>query len=636
VSLVTLRDIHLAFGGPPILDGATLQIEEGDRLCLLGRNGTGKSTLLKLLAGELPPDGGEIMRRQGLRISLVSQESPPDLSGPVFDVVAGGMGEAAELLAEYHHVGIRLAAEGGDDLLKRLEEIHKILEETGGWRLHQEVERILGRLSLDPDADFSTLSGGTRRRALLARALVAAPDILLLDEPTNHLDIETIVWLEEFLLREVKTILFVTHDRAFARRMANRVAELDRGTLFAFSCGYDSFVERREALLEAETVRRAQFDRKLSQEEAWIRQGIKARRTRNEGRVRALKKMREERRQRREQVGTVRMQLQEAERSGSLVAEAEGVCFAYDETPVIRDFSTMIMRGDRVGIIGPNGSGKSTLLRLLLGELQPQSGEIRLGSRREVLYFDQMREQLDPDRTVQENVGEGNDTLIINGRQRHVIGYLQDFLFPPERARSPVRILSGGERNRLLLAKLFTKPSNVLVMDEPTNDLDAETLDLLEDLLLEYSGTLLLVSHDRDFLNNVVTSTLAIGKDGRVSEYVGGYDDWLRQTAAEAPVAVAAPGPAERKKERPVAEKPRKLTFKELRELEALPDRIGALEQEIESLHASLADPDFYRTAGGEVARLTSRLGELERELEELYRRWEELEQIDGTAQKNI
>ncbi|NMC74767.1 MAG: ATP-binding cassette domain-containing protein, partial [Geobacteraceae bacterium] len=529
MSLIALHNIQLAFGGPPILDGAGLQIEEGDRLCLLGRNGAGKSTLLKLLAGEIPPDNGEIMRRQNLRVSLVSQESPPDLSGSVFDVVAAGMGDAAELLAEHHHVGIRLAAEGGDDLLRRLEEIHKALEESGGWRKHQEVERVLGRLSLDPEADFSSLSGGTKRRALLARALVAAPDILLMDEPTNHLDIDTIVWLEEFLLKEVRTFLFVTHDRAFARRMANRVAELDRGRLFAFACGYDAFMERREALLEAEISRQALFDKKLAQEEAWIRQGIKARRTRNEGRVRALLKMREERSQRRERPGSAAIQLQEAERSGRLVAEVEGVSFAYGGKPVIRDFSTTILRSDRIGIIGPNGSGKTTLLRLLLGELQPQSGEIRLGTRREVLYFDQMRDQLDPDRTVQENVGEGNDTIVINGRPRHVIGYLQDFLFPPERARSPVRILSGGERNRLLLAKLFTKPSNVLVMDEPTNDLDAETLDLLEDLLLEYSGTLLLVSHDRDFLNNVVTSTLSIGPDGRVREYVGGYDDWLRQ-----------------------------------------------------------------------------------------------------------
>lgn len=632
MSLIALRDIRIAFGGPPVLDGATLQIEEGDRICLLGRNGTGKSTLLKLLSGELTPDGGEIMRRQGLRISLVSQESPPDLAGSVFDVVAAGMGDAAKLLAEYHHVGIRLSSAGDDNLLKRLEEIHKTLEETGGWHMHQEVERVLGRLSLDPDAEFSNLSGGTKRRVLLARALVAVPDILLLDEPTNHLDIDTIVWLEEFLLREVKTFLFVTHDRTFARRMANRVAELDRGTLFAFSCGYDSFVERREALLEAEISGTAQFDKKLAQEEAWIRQGIKARRTRNEGRVRALKKMREERRRRRERIGTARIQLQEAERSGKLVAEAENVSFAYDGAPVIRDFSTIILRGDRVGIIGPNGSGKSTLLRLLLGDLQPQEGTIHLGTRREVLYFDQMRDQLDPDRTVQENVGEGNDTLIINGRPRHVIGYLQDFLFSPERARSPVRILSGGERNRLLLAKLFTRPSNVLVMDEPTNDLDAETLDLLEDLLLEYSGTLLLVSHDRDFLNNVVTSTLSIDKDGSVREYVGGYDDWLRQSTAEMAASEPPPSPAPKERTRPQTDKPRKLSFKEERELEALPETISCLEKEVADIHGQLADPEYYRTAGAEVAQLTERLKELENELEAAYLRWEELEEVGGNG----
>jgi ATP-binding cassette subfamily F protein uup len=630
VSLVSLRDIHLAFGGPPLLDGVSLQIEEGERLCLLGRNGTGKSTLLKLLAGELPPDGGEIIRRQGLRISLVSQESPTDLAGTVFEVVAGGMGDATALLAEYHQVSHRLALEGGDELLNRLETLHKALEDSGGWRLHQEVERVIGRLTLDADAQFATLSGGTRRRVLLARALVSAPDILLLDEPTNHLDVDTIVWLEEFLLKEIKTFLFVTHDRAFARRMANRVAELDRGRLFAFSCTYDAFVERREALLEAEVARQALFDRKLAEEEAWIRQGIKARRTRNEGRVRALKKMREEMRERRDRTGTAKMQLQEADRSGRLVAEADSVSFAYDGRPILRELSTTIMRGDRVGIIGPNGSGKTTLLRLLLGELQPCSGQIRLGTRREVLYFDQMREQLDPDATVAENVGEGNDTIVINGRQRHVIGYLQDFLFTPERARSPVSILSGGERNRLLLAKLFTKPSNVLVMDEPTNDLDAETLELLEDLLIEYSGTLLLVSHDREFLNNVVTSTLVLGNDARVREFVGGYDDWLRQSAEQAPPTVRTPPSAPRQKQRQETDKPRKLTFKEQRELEELPDRIGELEEEIGALHCRLADPEIYRTAGAEVARHTSRLDTLERELAAAYRRWEELEEMNG------
>ena len=629
MSLLALRNIQLSFGGPPLLDGINLQIEEGDRLCLLGRNGTGKSTLLKILAGDLPPDSGEIIRQQGLRTAVVIQESPPSLTGTVFDVVAGGMGDAADLLAEYHHVSIRLATERSDDLLKTLEKLHKSLEDSGGWSLHQEVERVLGRLDLDPEAEFSLLSGGTKRRALLARALVSQPDILILDEPTNHLDINTIIWLEEFLLKEVKTFLFVTHDRAFARRMANRVAELDKGRLYVFSCGYDTFIERREALLEAEISRQALFDKKLAQEEAWIRQGIKARRTRNEGRVRALKKLREERRNRREKIGSVKMQLQEAERSGNLVVEAEAVSFSYDSKPVISNLSTTIMRGDRVGIIGPNGSGKTTLLRLLLGELEPQSGEIRLGTRREVLYFDQLREQLDPEQTVQENVGEGNDTVLINGRPRHIIGYLQDFLFSPERARSPVRILSGGERNRLLLAKLFTKPSNVLVMDEPTNDLDAETLDLLEELLADYTGTLLLVSHDRDFLNNVVTSTLVLGESGQIREYVGGYDDWLRQSAP----APTAPAPAKlpeppKEKSRGEQDKPRKLSFKEQRELETLPDRIAALEAELALLHEKLADPEFYRNAGADVAQFTARLHAVENELEGAYARWEELEAL--------
>ncbi|MBI2353765.1 MAG: ATP-binding cassette domain-containing protein [Deltaproteobacteria bacterium] len=627
MALISLRNITLAFGGPPLFDGINLQIEPGDRLCLLGRNGSGKSTLLKLIDGELPPEGGEIQRQQGLRVALVSQEISQGVEGSVFDVVASGMGNAAALLAEYHHVAHQLALDGDEELLGRLEALQHALEETGGWSLHQEVERVLKRLQLDADADFSALSGGTKRRVLLAKALVAAPDILMLDEPTNHLDIETICWLEEFLLKNVRTVLFVTHDRAFARRLSNRIAELDRGRIYAFNCGYDQFVERREALLEAEITRQALFDRKLAREEVWVRQGIKARRTRNEGRVRALKKLREERRQRRERQGTARIQLHEAERSGALVVEAEGVSFAFDGRPVIKDFTATIIRGDRVGIIGPNGSGKTTLLRLLLGELTPQSGAIKLGSRQEVLYFDQMREQLDLEKSVQENVGEGNDTLVINGRPRHIIGYLQDFLFSPERARSPVGILSGGERNRLLLAKLFSKSSNILVMDEPTNDLDAETLDLLEDLLMEYSGTLLLVSHDREFLNNVVTSTLVLGGNGEVREFVGGYDDWLRQAAVETSAASTAAMPVQ-EKARPQKERPRKLSFKEERELEALPELIAALEEEQERLHTRLSDPEFYKSAGSEVAVLNARLSELEWELAGAYARWEELEAL--------
>jgi len=627
VALLNLRDITLAFGGPRLFDGINLQVEPGDRLCLMGRNGTGKSTLLKLIAGDLTPESGDIQRQQGLKVASVSQEVPLGLAGSVFDVVASGMGNAAELLAEYHRVAHRLATEGSEALLAELEALQHRLEESGGWSLHQEVERVLNRLSLDADAQFAALSGGTKRRVLLARALISSPDILILDEPTNHLDIDTIVWLEEFLFRQVKTLIFVTHDRAFARRVANRVAELDRGRLYSFTCGYDEFVERREALLEAEITRRAEFDKKLAREEAWIRQGIKARRTRNEGRVRALKKLREEYRQRRDRVGTAKVQLQEADRSGALVAEVEKVTFGYGGQPIIRDFSATIMRGDKVGIIGPNGSGKTTLLRLLLGELEPQAGTIKLGTRREVLYFGQMREQLDLDKSVQENVGEGNDTVTVGGKPRHVIGYLQDFLFSPERARSPVSILSGGERNRLLLAKMFTKPANVLVMDEPTNDLDAETLDLLDDLLVEYAGTLLLVSHDREFLNNVVTSTLVLEGGGVVKEYVGGYDDWLQQRTAAQPAALAAARPAA-EKAKPQKEKPRKLSFKEQQELDGLPDRIAVLEEEQAGLHARLADPEFYKSAGAEVATVNARLAALEQELEAAYQRWDELESL--------
>jgi ATP-binding cassette subfamily F protein uup len=594
----------------------------------MGRNGAGKSTLLRLIAGEFPQEGGVIQRQQGVRLSSVWQDIPQDLNGKVFDIVAAGMGEAALLLSEYHDLAHQLALESGSGLMEELEKLQHRLEESGGWTLNQEVERVLGRLSLDPDAEFSALSGGTKRRVLLARALVSSPDILLLDEPTNHLDIDTIIWLEEFLLKSVKTLVFVTHDRAFARKIANRTAELDRGRIFAFSCGYDQFTERREALLEAEITRQALFDKKLAEEEAWIRKGIKARRTRNEGRVRALKAMREEYRQRQERQGAAKMKLQEAARSGALVAEAENISFGYDGQQVISGFSTMIMRGDRIGIIGPNGSGKTTLLKLLLGELQPESGEMKLGTRREVLYFDQMRQQLDLSASVQDNVGEGNDTVTVGGKQRHVIGYLQDFLFSPERARTPVHILSGGERNRLLLAKLFTKPSNVLVMDEPTNDLDAETLELLEDLLSEYSGTLLLVSHDREFLNNVVTATLAFEGGGRISANVGGYDDWLR-TSAQSKAAVSEPKVV-KEKSKAEKEKPRKLTFKEERELEGLPERIAALEEEQTALHARLADPEFYKSAGAGITIVNERLAALEAELEQVYIRWEELENLKG------
>jgi len=627
LSLLSLQNITLSFGGPPIFDNLTFQIEPGDRLCLMGRNGSGKSTLLKLLSGELAQDAGEIHRQQGVKIATLPQEAPPDLAGNVFDIVAAGMGDAARLLSDYHHLVQRMAVDADEGLLEELEKLQHLLEESGGWSLHQEVERLLDRLALPADAEFTTLSGGTKRRVLLARALISSPDLLILDEPTNHLDIDTIKWLEELLQKSSATLVFVTHDRAFARRLANRIAEMDRGRIYAFACGYDQFVERREALLDAEITRQALFDKKLAAEEVWVRQGIKARRTRNEGRVRALKALREEYRQRRDRQGTATMQLQEASRSGALVAELENVSFGYGDSAIIRDFSTTVMRGDRIGIIGANGSGKTTLLRLLLGELSPDSGEIRLGTRREVLYFDQLRDQLDLAATVQENVGEGNDTVTINGRQRHVIGYLQDFLFSPERARTPVHILSGGERNRLLLAKLFTKPANVLVMDEPTNDLDAETLELLEDLLGEYAGTLLLVSHDREFLNNVVSRTIALEGDGRVSDNVGGYDDWLR-FAAELKASPAAKAEKGGERSRAEKEKPRKLSFKEERELEGLPALIAGLEAEQAALHARMVDPEVYRSGKGEVNAINERLALLEKDLELLYIRWEELESV--------
>jgi ATP-binding cassette subfamily F protein uup len=588
MALLSLRDIRVAFGGPPLLDGASLQVEPGDRICLLGRNGTGKSTLLKVVNGEIAPDEGEIVRQQGVTVALVPQEIPPGLSGTVHEVVSGGSGMAAE--------------------------------------------KAISRMGLSPGADFGTLSGGMRRRALIARALARESDILLLDEPTNHLDIDGIAWLENFLLREARTLLFVTHDRMFLRKLATRIVELDRGRLRDWACDYDTYLERREADLAAETAQRARFDKRLAEEETWIRRGVKARSTRNEGRVRALERMREERRERRDRVGTVRMQAQRSVPSGRLVVEARVVVVGYGDRPVLRDFSTTILRGDRVGVIGPNGSGKTTLLRVLLGELSPRTGTVRLGTRLTVAYTDQLREGLDEERTVAENLADGGDTVTVNGRPRHVIGYLQDVLFSPDRARSPVRVLSGGERNRLQLAKLFTKPFNLLVLDEPTNDLDIETLDLLEYLLLEYPGTLLLVSHDRAFLNNVVTSTLVIAADGSVAEYVGGYDDWLTQRGEGVPPGTETT-PSPRENPRPKREGPRKLSFRERRELSELPGRIrdaeteiAALEAERDELQRSMADPAFYRQAGARVAQGRARLEAVQTGIEEAYHRWESLE----------
>lgn len=628
MSLLGLRDIHLSFAHPPLLDGISLSIEDGERICLIGRNGEGKSTLLRILAGELAPDEGECVLRRGARVSRLEQTVPEDLAGTVFEVVADGLGEIADLVKEYHAAGAALGEAVDERALARLAQAQQALEQLGGWQVQQRVETILSRMTLDGEVEFASLSGGMKRRVLLARALAGDPDLLLLDEPTNHLDIEAIAWLEEFLLSWCGTLVFITHDRGFLRCLATRIVELDRGGLRDFPGDYDIYLRRREALDHAEAGERARQERLLKQEEAWIRQGIKARRTRNEGRVRRLQALREEARARRARQGMARIALNSGERSGRLVCKLEDVDYAWGGRMVIRGIGTTILRGDRVGIIGPNGCGKSTLLNLMLGRLQPDRGQIRQGSRLEIAYFDQLREQLDLDRTVQDNVAGGSDKVVVNGREQHVISYLADFLFPPARARQSVRALSGGERNRLLLARLFTRPFNLLVMDEPTNDLDLETLELLEERLLEFDGTLLLVSHDRDFLDNVVTSTLVFEGGGRIGEYVGGYSDWLQQR----PVPSSTKGESEQgalvrevKHER--AGRPRKRSYKEQRELDVLPDRIEQLEAELDEVQQQLSDPAVYEQMGADgLAGLGERLKTLEESLEVAYARWEELE----------
>jgi ATP-binding cassette subfamily F protein uup len=532
MALIGIRDLCWGFGDPPLLENITLQIEKGERVCLVGRNGVGKTSLLKLLSGEMLPDSGDIWRQQGITVSVLDQDVPSGFDQTIFDVVAGGFGEKGRTLVEYHRICKKLETAddgGGSKLMKTQDALRHRLDAENGWELLRRVESILSRTGLDPEKKFTDLSAGLKRRALLARALALEPDLLLLDEPTNHLDIDSIIWMEEYLLRNVATLVFVSHDRVFLKKMATRIIELDRGRLDSYHCDYETYQERRQASAEAEERQNGVFDKKLAQEEIWIRQGVKARRTRNEGRVRALKVMREARRSRRKKMGSVRLQVQEADRTGKLVIEAKDVSFSLGEKIIVRDFSTVIMRGDKVGIIGPIGVGKTTLLRILLKEITPETGWIRHGTHLEIAYFDQLRLQLDTEKTVRENIGEGNDFIVFNGKKRHVISYLQDFLFAPERCRTPIHILSGGEKNRLMLAKLFAKPANVLVLDEPTNDLDVESLELLEEVLFEYSGTLLIVSHDRAFLNNVVTSTLAFDAEGEVGEYAGGYDDWLLQ-----------------------------------------------------------------------------------------------------------
>jgi ATP-binding cassette subfamily F protein uup len=626
--LLRLNNVSLAFGHRALLAGADLEVFRGERVCLVGRNGEGKSSLLRLVAGESQSDDGEVWVRPGTRIAKLDQDVDTVSKLSVFEIVAGGLPALAKLLSDYHHAAAELVSGAGEACVRRLAELQHELEAAGGWEVEQRVETVLSRLGLDGDASLDSLSGGWRRRALLARALVCQPDILLLDEPTNHLDIEAITWLEEFMLEYAGALLFVSHDRAFVNRLATRIVELDRGALSSWPGDYAQYLQRKQQQLETEARHHALFDKKLSQEEAWIRQGIKARRTRNEGRVRALEAMREQRRQRRERSGNVQLSLAQGQESGRMVFEAEHLVFAYGKTPVIDDLSLRIMRGDRVGIIGPNGAGKSTLIRLLLGQLAPCEGRVRRGTRVEVAYFDQQREQLDPDSSVMHNVADGNQYVTINGARRHVAGYLQDFLFSPERLQSPVSSLSGGERNRLLLARLFAQPANLLVMDEPTNDLDVETLELLEERVGEYPGTLVLVSHDRQFLDNVVTGTLAFEGQGRVREYVGGYTDWLRQRPEQPAAKPDKPPPQTpaSSTETGHSKRPAKLSYKEQRQLEGLPARIEELETEQASLTATVSGPDFYQQGKPQIQATLERMDALAAELEQCYQQWEALE----------
>ncbi len=586
--LVVLDRISIAYGHVPLLDGASLQIEPKERVAVVGRNGAGKSTLLQIVSGELAPDAGTLWRAPGLRVARLAQDVPLADARTVFDVVADGVGHVDE-----------------------------------EWRRDQRVRLVLSRLGLNPDAIVDTLSGGWRRRVLLARALASEPGLLVLDEPTNHLDIDAMTWLETFLTEYPGAVLFVTHDRVLLERVATRIVELDRGTLTSWPGDYETFRRKKDDWLANEATRNEKFDKRLAQEEAWLRQGVKARRTRDEGRVRALLAMRKERAARRPQLGAIRLDVTGADRSGQLVFDIDHISKAFGERVVVRDFSARVMRGDRIGLIGPNGAGKTTLLRLLLGELAPDSGTVTRGANVQTAYYDQQREQLDPERTVFETVGEGNDTVTVNGRTQHVHGYLRDFLFSAERANSPVKALSGGERNRLLLARLFTKPANVLVLDEPTNDLDIETLELLEAFLVEWTGTLLLVSHDRRFIDNVVTSTIAFEGGGRVVEYVGGYEDWLRQR----PSPVAPPVPRREVAARPRSEQPRtKLSYREQQEFAQLPARIEMLEHEQQQLDDAIASPDFYKEGADAIARTLSRLDEVHELLLAALARWDELD----------
>lgn len=637
MALLFLRDISLSFGAAPLLDKISFQLEPQERVCIVGRNGEGKSTLLKVIEGLIQADGGSRIVQDGVQIAKLQQEVPHDTTGSVFHVIAQGIGNVGNLLEEFHDLSHELESNYSEDVLDKFTKVQQELEAQNGWELQQNVDTIISKLGLPADSEFSNLSGGMKRRVLLAQALVQNPDVLLLDEPTNHLDIPSIQWLEGFLKTIRCSLIFITHDRAFLQALATRIIELDRGNLSNWQCDYQTYLQRKVEFLESEAKQNALFDKKLAQEEVWIRQGIKARRTRNEGRVRALEKLRNEHKARRSQQGTANLQVNRSDISGKQVFDIENLTFNWPEKPIVTDLTALIVRGDKVGIIGENGCGKSTLLSLLLDKQQPQSGTVKTGTNIDIAYFDQHRAQLDENLTVAESVLDESDHVEINGHRKHVMSYLSDFLFLPDRARQPVKSLSGGERNRLLLARVFAKPSNLLILDEPTNDLDVETLELLEELLMNYKGTVLIVSHDRAFLNNVCTSSLVFDAPGVVNEYIGGYDDWLRQRPAQYGDVTKITGTRQKednKKSAPAAvettastaKKPKKLSYNDQREYDALPELLESIETELEALNEQIAHADFYQQGDEKVQATLQTLNDKETELEHAFERWEILE----------
>ncbi len=624
MALVTLQDIYLSYGQPPLIDQVSFSIERGERVCLIGRNGAGKSTLLKILTGQITADDGVVKYANGVRIAQLEQAVPLDTRGTVFEVIAAGLGAEGELVQRYHRLSADLASNPSNQTMHDLEACQAQLDQVDGWDINSRVEAIITKMGLDPNSDISDLSGGYKRRVLLARALVCDPHLLVLDEPTNHLDIEAIQWLEQFLLKWEAALLFISHDRQFMDNLATRFIEIDRGKLSEFNCNYGTYLKRKQAMLDTEDKHNALFDKRLSQEEAWIREGIKARRTRNEGRVRALEAMRVEYAERRKRQGKATINIQQAEKSGKIVMEAQNLRLAFgDSQPLIDDFSCLIQRGDKVGLIGGNGVGKTTLIKLLLGEQAPDAGKMVTGTNLSIAYFDQYRSALNEEKSVQDNVSGGRDMLDIGGKSRHVVSYLRDFLFAPERCRQPVKALSGGERNRLLLAKLFIQPSNLLILDEPTNDLDMDTLDLLEELLISYQGTVILVSHDRAFIDNVVTSTLAFEGRGVIKHYIGGYNDWLRQRNIQSGTVKKNQRADQRAKKTAT-----KLSFKDQRELDNLPQQIESLEKQISKISQQICEPDFYRGERQQIQETQGLLKELQQQLDHCYQRWEKLENL--------